>query len=368
MQYDQVDAHDVNIYLANQHHGYGGSGWSDGGYYDGYAMYPSRVHQGSVQYAGAAAEIGDEMVGDEAQLEDAEDDNPLTADDMFGYKEVTIIPHLDASAEQLAKDPRLAVWRPSKDNLRAMRHNTRTADRKNAKDEELFGDLAKATILGAEVVSYTSHTAFPLGVEIPIMVSNQMYDSKNFNYVLPPNAGTQTKVNESIYDPNYAFSKRYYKSLNKCNMSSLNDQIRFDNKTENHAEVDVSGFVWGVIQQNIGEQEHWRDFHDEFWEIEQKRRMGDLHGRFVDVPRPIAEEVHKSVAQEIAKIEKSLVDLRKLEVRFVRPGGEAWNDVNGFIGDAAAWDDKSKLRLQDHVLNKPNYANVAIKLKYFLNP
>lgn len=72
------------------------------------------------------------------------------------------------------------------------------------------------------------------------------------------------------------------KGFPKLTLTALNEQIIF--RKGPYAKVDVGGFVWNIIRENIDMQEHWRYFHDEFWEIEQKRHTGNLHGRFVDVP------------------------------------------------------------------------------------
>ena len=347
-------------------YGGGRSGWSDmkGDVYDTpYVVQNTHYHHDDDRRyydqprRGVSEEIGEECVDEEVP----ETGEHLTSNDVYGVQTAFIYPKIRGSLEEWANNPDKTVWTMSPKNLSQIRHNIRTVNRANATEEEFTGDLSRAVLLGARVINTKGKCPTDVGFNLSGLEPRVFTDNNRYAWLVPGDSGNM-QVNESIFTPDSTFSRYMYERVEKCDLKSLDQQMRFDiGADSNHALVDKRGYAWQVIMRNTYSQTHWAPYANELYAMN-----NDMSSRFAEVVKPIAEEVYGEIKADLENIGQHFVDLRTLEVKFERDDGEAWNQTNSLVGESMAFDEKSKLRLQDHTLNKQNEVGAMIELKFVL--
>jgi hypothetical protein len=288
----------------------------------------------------------------------------LQAKDLYGVQTKIFNMSINGSLEQLGADQNKATWKmdPAMQNL--LRQVVTPHNRTNATDENLAGDIGKTVILHAKILQERNDFPVTIGLNIPALVP-QVYDkSRRYNWILERNTPT-TVINQDIFEPDNVFTKYMYEKLQKLDVESLGQQVRFDvDPTGRHALVDPNGFVWQVMMNNVY-QGNFGEAGNSLMQIDAELR--DAPYTFgARVPADIAREVVDAIKEPLQKIEQSFVDMRTLQASFERVDGQAWNSFNNLIGEAAGMDADSKGYLKEHALNTQYNASVKLLIQYIV--
>jgi hypothetical protein len=295
------------------------------------------------------------QIDSKAPSKEPDDNKHLETSDLLGVQHITIYPSFCASLSEFANDPKLSVWSMTKDNLKYTKHNKRTINRTNANDADLVGDLSKAIFTGAELLWTTGDCPVQVGVKINIFEPRGYTDSDRYAFVIPANSNTMA-LKQSIFEPVSLFSKHSYENWNKCNHDALEKQILFEPGGENHALVDLTGFVWDVIMDNSS---RWPGFEDTLRDID-----ANAKNTFELIPIEIATEVHASIKEKLDDILDSFVDMRTIEISINRTDNEKWDQCNGLVGEAVAFGKNSNHVLLSTNMERKCNVGCAIRLSY----
>lgn len=289
----------------------------------------------------------------------------LQAEDLYGVQTKIFTVRCQGSLEQLASNPAKATWKLSPEMQKLLRQVTTTTNRSKADEDQLVGDLSKAVILQSTVLQERSDYPIPIGLSIPGMVP-QVYDSNSrYNWIVEKETPTTT-VNQTLFEPDNLFTKYMYEKLEKLDIESLNNQIRFE-KDPNapHALMDPNGFAWQIMMKNVY-QGNFPGVEQDLLEIHDSVQNNRNRAVFVKVPVDVAREVHAAIEQPLKSIESSFVDMRKFTCTFERADNQHWNSTQGLIGAAAAADQDTKNYLKANALNNEYSASVKIMIKYIV--
>jgi len=399
---------DNKVIFLDQHRyhdrGYGGGGWSGGSgpddfYYDGgggyggygpgggqvmvyddrdshyYGNPPMNPYTSPPMNPNALRNPIDQGVEneeyneEEGRKEEEEEDGEskhLQANQMYGIQKIRIEASISGTLNDLLS-PSKTTFQIQKNNLKQLRINSRTTNRKNATNEDFSGDLSKTVILDVHLISTGSHYGVPIGVEYSGMNPQHLTTNNCYQHILKPLVPLN-KENRSIWTPNSVFSANMYRSYGKCDMNSLNYQIKFEG-SENEATVHTGGIVWDTIMDNIDCMKKWQSSVDDIYDANDRKHESRARSRrpspWEVIPRYIATDVYNKIAKALKNIEKSFVNLEDFQVKFHRAdGASSWNDIHGLIGQEVASDSRTQTNYKNYAINKQGYAFAEIELSY----
>jgi hypothetical protein len=290
-------------------------------------------------------------------------DGHLQAEDLYGVQTKIFNMSCSGSLEELAANPSKAKWQMSSEMQKLLRQVTSTTNRSKAGEEQLAGNLSKAVLLHCSILEQRNDYPVAIGVNIPGMVP-QVYDrTSRYNWIIENNTPT-TLINQPIFDPDNVFTRYMYEKLQKLDMASLNDQIRFE-KDPNapHAHMDPNGFAWQIMMKNV-HQGKFQGADDHLLALNDSVQYNS--NVLLKVPVAIAREVYEAIKEPLQKIESSFVDLRKLECTFTRVNNEPWNSISGLIGETVGMGHDSQTYMQETNLTAQKSASIKVQIKYIV--
>ncbi|MDB9801147.1 hypothetical protein OAB94_02095 [Flavobacteriaceae bacterium] len=304
-------------------------------------------------------------MGDEIpEGEMLDDERHLEKEDLFGVHKITIEASINGSLNELNKFPKKSEFTLSSSVLAQMKTNSRRSNRINAKESDLSGDVTKTVILDAQLVSTCNHYNVPIGMKCSIIAPKHLTATDSYVGVMKPGV-TFDNQNSSVFSPNNLFTKKMYESYGKCDIDSLNDQIRFSDKNNMTADVNTNGIVWETIMENIDTQPQWQGCADDLYSYDMRKRQGELLSPWITIPMRVAEDVHTQIGAQLKNIEKSFVDMNTFTISFHRADqSTAWNDIRGLVGQNLAQSKETQTNHKVVALNKNGYASATYVLSY----
>lgn len=288
----------------------------------------------------------------------------LQAAQMYGVQTKIFTPRVQGSLEQLASDPSKATWKLSPELQKLLRQVKTTKNRSKAGEEEFVGDISKAVILECTILQERNDYPVPIAVNIPYMVP-QVYDSDiRCNWLIEKETPT-TNVNRPLFEPDSLFTQHMYDKLEKLDLESLNNEIRFEKDPKaTHALMDPNGFAWKILMKNVYKG-NFPGIEHKLIETHEDVARGNGHV-FVKVPVEVARDIHAALAEPLKEIEDSFVDMRKLTCTFQRADNQHWNSIQGLLGAHATLDEDSKHQMKATNLENEYSASVKLLIKYIV--
>lgn len=299
-------------------------------------------------------------------------DGHLQAEELWGVqtKLFDITTPEGCTLEQLASSAKNGLfWEIPEEMKPYLKQVAKSQNRSAASKDDLDGDLNKALFLGAEVVSYYSDCPKRLAVDIPGLVPMVHTSTGRHNFVIPSTRGQVVPVGRSIFDADNIFTRHMYEKEQKCDIETLNQDIRFDvDPTKQFAVFNTHGIGWKVLMNNINSPscpEILANAYDAIAAKNEHIMGGDTQSpQLAQVPYKVGELIYNSIAEPLREIEKSYVDLENWKVKFSPANKEPWNSVNGLVKDATAYGTDAA---QDEVESKtctPFQAGILIAMRY----
>jgi len=291
-------------------------------------------------------------------------DGHLQSKDLYGVQKKTFFMTISGSLEQIAANQARTKWNMSNDIQKQLKQVTTATNRARAADEHLVGDLSKAVMLQATVLEQSNDFPIPIGVNIPGLVPSVYTKDNRYCWVINKNTPT-TALQQSIFEPDNVFTRYMYEKLQKLDVETLKEQVRFDiDPSGKNAVFDPNGFAWDVLMKNVY-QGKFPGAEDYLMNLDAQVANNPRSFR-PEVPTDIAREVYDAIEAPLRDIEESFVDLRKLNATFERADGEHWNSFGGLIGAAAGLDKDSETYMREHTLATPYSATLKVQVEYIM--
>lgn len=287
----------------------------------------------------------------------------LTSDDVEEYRTAFFPVSLPAGStlETLQeKYPNGFTWRPTEGQKLKMLHINRTKNRANATSEDLVGSKAKMLVLDAKITHDITDCPKELGVTIHGLVPLTYATSGHvFNHViLPGSSGERSQVGFNIFDPNHKFTREMYVKDGMLTKKELDETVRVGKKLST---IETGSAGWNTLQENL-EKGHFAEHKEEI-----ERNTAHLKktiGQPAVVPYQVAKAVHTCLAEPIAEIQDSYINLDDFSVKIEPSDMQAWTNPVGLIRDAMPTNEESKANELAHQMNRPIRAGAVIELKY----
>jgi len=316
-------------------------------------------------------EVDEAVEGDFVDASAAGIDEHLTEDDLYGIKSIIldIETPIGACLEDLAANAKNGiVWQVAEHCKDKMKHIRKTQNRINATGKDLEGNLAKALLLGAEVLSQHSDAPVKLSVDVDGLVPNVFGNNGVHLWTIPASCGSQV-VKESVFEPNNKFTRFMYEKEQKCDLQTLREQhIKMDvDPQKRFGLMDSQGVGWKVLTDNLMSPV-FDDVRDHI--IEQNKHILEGDPRiqhFAKIPYDVCSEIFEQIATPLKEIEKSYTDLYNIKAHFTRSDKQPWNSVSGLVKESAVFGQDSVGFEQEQKLSTPFSAGIKLKIKYILN-
>jgi len=299
-------------------------------------------------------------------------DGHLQAEELWGVqtKRFFITMPEGATLEKLAASAKNGVsWEVPQEMKRLLRQVNKSQNRSTVSDSDLDGSLNKGLFVNAKVVSYTSDCPKTLALDIPGLVPTVYTNRNRHNFVLPANCGHNV-CDRTIFEPDNYFTRYMYAHNQKCDLSTLDQQVRFDvDPSKQYAVINSHSVAWKVVCDNLSNPESQiAHAADAIWAKNEHILTNPDHAnaQLAQVPTDVARLVYDSIAAPLKKIEESYTDLDNWRPKFSPANGEAWNSINGLVKDSTVFGTDSSAFETESKLNTPIHASVEVELSYVL--
>jgi len=296
----------------------------------------------------------------------------LQAEDLWGVqtKRFFITTPEGATLEKLAANAKNGVnWEIPQEMKQLLRQVNKSQNRSLVSAKDLDGSLNKALFVGANVISYNSDCPKNLALDIPGLVPTVYTNTGRHNFVVPANCGN-TVVKQSIFEPDNYFTRYMYEHNQKCDLKTLDQQIRFDmDPQKQYAVMNTHGVGWKVLLNNMVDPESQIAGAYDAICAKNEHIMTNpdpVNAQLAQVPYDVAKLVYDSIAKPLKEIEKAYVDFDNWRPKFTPANGEAWNSINGLVKDSTVFGTDSSAFETEAKLNTPFNAAVEVELKYVL--
>ena len=78
----------------------------------------------------------------------------------------------------------------------------------------------------------------------------------------------------------------------------------------------------------------------------------------------IGRELFEGISAPLSKIDKSFVDMRKMQGRFMPVHGNAWNSFEGLVGESIGLQADDSDSLKSYHLTKENKCSASVEFHY----
>ena len=306
-----------------------------------------------------------ESIGEQAPPVDNEakfkEDQHLTKEDVYGIQTKIIYAEINGTLEEFAAHSEKSEWKMTPNVAKSFGRLDKSKGRATANTCDYKGDLNKCILLDAIIIDAGNSHPRTSGINITGMVPSTVTDKKPYLWVMPANV-PHININKSIFSPDNKFTRTMYEEYGKCDLDSLNSQIRFGKG--NLSSVDVEGIVWGTIMDNIKTKKSWAGAYHDIYDLNSAKLNNELKSPWVEIPTKIARDVHASISEDLKWIEKSFVNLNELSVKFTPTNADAWNNVEGLIGQNISTDSETQLNHATSALETYGNQFARIELHY----
>jgi hypothetical protein len=304
-------------------------------------------------------------VGNEAV---AADPTQHVSRDMF-TKVQTVFIDIDITATpvELANSKELNVWR-LKDNItKAFKKNVAIKNRHLAGEEHLEGNLQRCLPLGFEIVRESNSFPYPMGIEVPGILSNNVHKHGVSVWRTPPHTPT-LMVGQSVFDPAHITSVMDYTNYRMCTLEDLKADIRFVEASKStgapaHATIAVGSLAHESLLMDL-DKGLWQEERANL-DIQTIYEPGNNHS--VQVTKRMGEMLMKKLSEPIASVAESFINLEDFNVKIVR--ADAYGDFDspkGIAGELIGGDKQLSSKLRTDVLQKKAHYSTKVKLDFIL--
>jgi hypothetical protein len=285
----------------------------------------------------------------------------LRKEDLWGVQTKTFVATIKASLEDLANNPHKAKWELPAEAQRFLQKVTAQQGRTNSK--EAIGDLSRTILLDAKVTGVRNEFPVDIGFDLQGLVPGELTGNGRHNYVVFANQPPVAGISEDIFEPDSLFNQMNYEKYGKLTPESVAREIVFSEHEPEFADIRIGGIAWDLLLKNAANDHYDDEVAKELQKVNDQLHLNPLT-RKVQVPSDIAKELHDGIMAPLQQMEKSFVDMRRFQARFMRADGEAWNSFAGLVGDSIGLDAEDNESVSAHELVKENRCSVKFQLSY----
>lgn len=284
----------------------------------------------------------------------------LKKDELWGVLTKTFVATVSGSLEEFANNPEKAVWTLPPDAQRFLQKVTANQGRTTA--TETIGDLSRTILLDAKVTGVRNEFPCDIGFDLQGLVPNQLTNVGRHNYVVFGNQ-QPISVNDDFFEPDSLFNQMDYEKYGKLTPDRVAKEITFNDHDPDFSDIRVGGIAWDLLLKNALNDHYEKDVADELLKVNSQLHLNPLT-RKVQVPTDIARELYDGIMAPLNQMDKSFVDMRRFQARFMRADGQAWNSFSGLVGDSIGLDAQDGDAVSHHQLVKENRCSVKFQLSY----
>jgi hypothetical protein len=289
--------------------------------------------------------VEEEMDDEEYNLQDYEDVGADVASDvaptlradgkhasveMFeNPQKITFDVNIVGSPEQLAQGIVSDKWSLKEELLKRLKHNTALADRLNATEDDLKGDLRQCVPLSFEVVEHGNSFPYAMAFNVPGVMPLTI--SEHGAWVHRTAAKTPvTPTNGAVrFEPTNVIDRALLARSQQTTRSDLDNDVKLE-KDYGMVKVNSPAYFKMVDALEAGE---WQDVpmsEEEYMSIVEP----STHARVVQVPRAIASTLRENLAGPIDEFLKRCINLQDFEIKVERADGNPeFNSPKGYVGE-----------------------------------
>lgn len=259
-----------------------------------------------------------------------ETDGKHASVDMFeNPQKITFDVNIVASPEQLAQGIVSNKWSLKEELLKRLKHNTALADRLNATEDDLKGDLRQCVPLAFEVVEHGNSFPYAMAFDVPgvmpLTISEHgawVHRSAAKTPVGPTNGAVR-------FEPTNVIDRALLARSQQTTRSDLDSDVMLKNDY-GMVKVNSPAYFKMVDALDAGEWEDVDMSPEEYTSIVNP----EPHVREVHVPKQIASTLKQNLEGSINEFLKRCINLRDFEISVERADGNPeFNSPKGYVGE-----------------------------------
>lgn len=294
-------------------------------------------------------DMNDEFVGEEEQdvvttMEDPvageysggeaeETGKHMNAALLKNHQQLFLDVDVDASAEELAANPKLAEFHVKEEVHRHFKENLSDKDRGNATDDKLVGNVRTIVPLNLEVVEHQNTLPYKMKLSSnKHFVGKTIHRSGNAIWTVMPGT-TPTPVGRTVFEPANIFDERMYNKARMCTMEDIDEDIKMTNATK--ARAGFSTVATGTAAHerlkkglDNGEWRKIRLTEAEMVEIFEPPR----HARTINVPLALGEALKADLRSDLQEVIDRCINLEDFVFKLERADGSKFNSPQKLHG------------------------------------